>query len=147
MTVSDVNETPLLPGAISVPETVPGLVVNLDATDAEDSEGAGLTYAFTGNGADEAHFNLDATTGAISWISAPDFEMPGDADTDNSYEIEVSVTDSGGLSTTQAVAITVTDLNEAPVLTDPGAISVPETVPGLVVTSTQPMPKTARARA
>ena len=110
------------------------------ATDDSDSEGAGLTFAvaITGNGADDALFRgkrlhrCEHRGGHLPHRAR--FRGPDrPAGPDGTYEIEVSVTDSGGLSTTQAVAITVTDVNEVPVLTDPGAISVPETVPGLVV--------------
>ncbi|WP_051122715.1 beta strand repeat-containing protein [Euryhalocaulis caribicus] len=70
-----------------------------------------LTYSITG-GADAAAFVIDAATGALSFASAPDFETPGDADGFNDYEVEISVTDSGGLTDSQLVAVTVTDVSE-----------------------------------
>jgi VCBS repeat-containing protein len=54
----------------------------------------------------------------LSFISAPNFEAPTDADGDNVYEVTVKVTDGAGLFDTQAIAVTVTDSNDAPVSTD-----------------------------
>ena len=65
-------------------------------------------------GADAALFSLDASAGAVSFITAPDFETPGDADGDNIYDVTVTASD-GELSSSQDIAITVTDVNEAPV--------------------------------
>ena len=51
------------------------------------------------------------------WFNeAPDIENPGDADGDNVYHVQVTVTDSGGLTDLQDIAVTVTNVNEAPYL-------------------------------
>ena len=59
---------------------------------ASDTEGDALTFAKNG-GADAALFNIDSETGAITFINAPDYEKPGDADGNNVYMLGVSVTD------------------------------------------------------
>ena len=59
-------------------------------------------------GADAARFQIDATTGVLSFITAPDFEAPTDADGDNSYEIVVRASD-GTLFDDQAITVDVTD--------------------------------------
>ena len=41
---------------------------------------------------------------------APDFENAGDTNTDNVYLVQVTVTDSGGLTDVQDIAVTVTDV-------------------------------------
>src|SRR5688572_31180515 len=51
-----------------------------------------LTYSITG-GADAALFTINATTGALSFTSARDFETPTDADTNNSYVVTVTASD------------------------------------------------------
>lgn len=42
---------------------------------------------------------------------------PQDADGENVYSIEVTVTDTSGLSDTQSIALTVTNVPEAPSIT------------------------------
>ena len=49
--------------------------------------------------------------------TAPDFEIPADADTMNDYDVTVKVADAGGLSDTHTVSVTVTNVNEAPEIT------------------------------
>lgn len=93
-------------------------VTDVQAADDADTEGAGLTYSKTG-GADQALFTLDAATGILRFAVAPDFEAPGDADVDNVYEVQVTVTDAGTLTDVQDLAITVTDLAGAAAFTDP----------------------------
>ena len=85
----------------------------------------GDTLTFTLTGADAALFTIDAATGVVSFIDAPDFETPGDADGDNVYDVTVTASD-GELSSSQDVAITVTDVNEAPVVTSAATVSVEE---------------------
>ena len=109
VTVNAVNDAPTITSEASA--TVPSgttAALDVDATDAEDAEGSGLVYAITG-GADQAAFQIDADTGEVSFAAAPDFSNPTDADTDNVYEVEVSVTDSGALADNQDLFITVTD--------------------------------------
>ncbi|MEM8997689.1 MAG: cadherin repeat domain-containing protein, partial [Acidobacteriota bacterium] len=87
-------------------------VIDLEATDPEgDTEGAGLSYGITG-GVDQAFFTLDADTGVLEFLAAPDFEAPADADSDNVYEVQATVTDSGGLAGVQDLQVTVTDVDE-----------------------------------
>lgn len=86
-------------------------VVDIDATDDIDSEGSGLTYGVSGT--DSALFSIDSS-GNLSFLSAPDFETPLDANADNDYEVTVTVTDSsgvgGGLSDMLDLIVTVDDV-------------------------------------
>ena len=96
------------------------IAVVLDASDDNDIEeiGGGLIYSISG-GVDadrfqvETQFNGDEL-GLIIFKSPPDFENPTDADADNNYELQVTVTDSEGLTDTQDVTISVSDLNTVP---------------------------------
>jgi hypothetical protein len=113
-------------------------VTDVNAVDLIDAEGEGLTYEITG-GADAGLFQITTQTGLLSLITAPDFENPGDGNLDNDYEVEVTVTDSGGLTDTQAITVTVVDVEENadPIITSDGggdtaAVSVAENT--LVVT-------------
>ena len=73
--------------------------------------GAAVTYSIVG-GADQSLFAINPTTGALTFLSAPDFEEPADAGTNNVYDVTVQASD-GTRTTTQAVTVTVTDVNEA----------------------------------
>jgi autotransporter-associated beta strand protein len=81
---------------------------------ATDADGTSPTFAFNG-GADEAIFAINATTGALTFITAPDFDAPADANADNIYTVIVRASD-GILNSDQTFTITVTDLNESPVI-------------------------------
>ncbi|MXN67497.1 tandem-95 repeat protein [Stappia sp. GBMRC 2046] len=112
VTVTGANDAPSIvsPSAFTVAEnTAP--VGTVAARDADT--GASLGYSITG-GADAALFAIDPDTGALRFVSAPDFEAPGDAGGDNTYEVEVSASDGNGGVAVQTVRVTVGDVNEAP---------------------------------
>ena len=77
---------------------------------ATDQDGGALTYALAAT-PDAQFFNINATTGALSFKAGPDFEAPADADTNNRYDVTVQATDSTGLSDSQTLAIAVTNVN------------------------------------
>ncbi len=113
ITITGVNDDPVITSAASasVLENQTS-AIDVQSTDVEgDVEGAGLTYAITG-GDDGALFSIDLNTGVLTFDAAPDFEVPGDFNGDNDYEVEVTVTDSGGLTDVQTITITVTDVVE-----------------------------------
>ncbi|WP_347247595.1 DUF4347 domain-containing protein [Zoogloea sp.] len=66
-------------------------------------------------GTDAARFRIDAS-GALHFVSAPDFETPldvGDGAANNTYVVEVQATDGDGNVATQTVTVSVTDVQEA----------------------------------
>ena len=73
---------------------------------ASDADGDTLTYSIS-SGADSALMNIN-TTGVVTFISSPDFEAPSDANTDNNYQITVTVSD-GTLSDSENFTVTVTN--------------------------------------
>ncbi|WP_298282376.1 hypothetical protein [Novosphingobium sp.] len=80
------------------------------ATAADVDAGTTLTYSISG-GADAALFHIDATTGALSFKNAPNFEAHTDAGANNVYDVVVQGSD-GALTDTQAISVTVTNLIE-----------------------------------
>ena len=72
-------------------------------------------------GEDGALFRIDPTTGALSFISAPDYEAPADVDANNVYLVTIQVDDGKGGLDTQLVYVYVTDTaegaNAQPVIT------------------------------
>ncbi|MCV3273959.1 malectin domain-containing carbohydrate-binding protein [Roseobacter sinensis] len=97
------------------------LAADVDATDLEGSE---VTYAIVG-GADAALFTIDPVTGEVSFVTAPDFEAPGDADQDNVYDVVVSASD-GDVASEQALVITVANVEEAPEFSSPTEVDAAE---------------------
>ena len=103
--------------AISIAENTTA-VTTVTATDA-DLPAQTLTYSITG-GADAARFTIDGSTGVLSFLAAPDYETPTDAGANNVYDVTVQVSD-GTLTDTQAIAVTVTAVNDNnPVITSNG---------------------------
>ena len=90
-------------------------VTTVTATDAD--AGATLAYSISG-GADAAKFTINSSTGALSFVSAPDYESPTDSGGNNIYDVLVAVQDNNGGADTQSLSVTVTNVNEAPVLAD-----------------------------
>ena len=84
-------------------------------TASDPDAGTTFTYSISG-GADKDLFTIDSGTGALSFITAPDFETKADSGANGVYDVTVQVSD-GNLTDTQAVAVTVTNVNEAPVAT------------------------------
>ena len=78
---------------------------------ATDADGDALTYAIAG-GTDAGRFTIDAKTGALAFVAAPDFELPVDADGNNVYRVNVSVTDGKSAAVSKALNITVKDVAE-----------------------------------
>ncbi len=95
--------------SISVPENTTATGYTATATDAD---GDTVTFSLSG-GADQAAFSLDASSGVLSFNTAPNFEAPTDSDGDNGYTVEISASD-GNTTTTRAVTVMVTDVAEAP---------------------------------
>ena len=123
-----VSDNPVInsPATASVAENQLS-AIDVQATDNTDSEGAGLVFTLSG-GADQSLFNIDTNSGVVTFITAPDFETPDDAGTDNNYDFQVTVTDSDGLTAVQDIIITVTDVVETtgPTITSSNTASVPE---------------------
>jgi glucose/arabinose dehydrogenase len=99
------NRAPVFSSATSasVPENSSGVIYTAVATDAD---GNALTYSLSG-GADRAAFQI-SPSGGLSFVASPDFEAPTDANADNVYQVEISVSD-GTTSTALTLAITVTN--------------------------------------
>jgi hypothetical protein len=70
-----------------------------------------ISYSIAG-GADAGLFTIDASTGALAFAAAPDFEAPADAGANNVYDVTVQASD-GTLTDTQAIAVSVTNVAES----------------------------------
>ena len=107
ITVTDVDDTsPLISGLTTI--------------DYQENQTAKFTYTaneavtWSLSGNDSGLFSI-SNIGELSFISAPDYESPGDIGTDNTYNVTVNATDSSNNTSDLAVTVTVTDVDE----TDP----------------------------
>ena len=122
ITTTPVNDPPLFTSSATV--SVPENTTAVRTVTAISPDNKPLTYSLSG-GDDASKFTINASTGALAFKTAPNFESPTDSDANNVYEVTVWVSD-GTLTATQAIAVTVTNVNEAPVFTSPATASVPD---------------------
>ena len=125
VTVTDVNEGPEItrsgnllgnpPGSVPENQDQTQVLARYSATDPEDTS-VDITRWST-SGRDGGDFVI-SEQGELRFRNSPDFERPADSDPDNVYEVTVRASDgryTGTLEETQVV--TVTNVNEAPVIT------------------------------
>jgi endoglucanase len=96
-------------GPVSILENTTA-VTTVTATDPDT--GQTLSYSISG-GADAAKFIIGPSTGALSFVTAPNFELPTDVGGNNVYDVIVQVSDGHGGLDTQAIAVTVSDVVES----------------------------------
>ena len=90
-------------------QTTAGTVLATDGDTDDDVTG----YAITG-GADQAFFLIGATSGALTFDDAPNFEDAEDQGANNTYVVEVQATSGTGARekmATQAITVTVADVD------------------------------------
>ena len=78
-------------------------------TQQTDPESGTIDWLVTGTDRDD----FSITGGVLTFNSPPNFEVPTDASTDNEYLVTVQASDETN-PVTMTVAVTVTDVNEAP---------------------------------
>ena len=81
------------------------VVLSVSGNDVDEDT---LVYSISG-GSDGDLFQIDSSSGELSFLNKADFEQPSDSDTNNQYEVEVTVDDSNGNMVSQNLVITVTD--------------------------------------
>ena len=152
VTVTNQNEAPVINSngggagaSVSVAENSTAVTT---VTSTDPDAGQTPTYSIvpvaSGGAADAAKFTINATTGALAFVTAPNFESPTDAGGNNVYDVTVKVSDGNGGTATQTIAVTVTNQNEAPVINSNGggagaSVSVAENSTAVTtVTSTDP---------
>jgi gliding motility-associated-like protein len=91
-----------------------------DATSTKSiNENTTPVFTFTANetvswsidgGLDAAKFTLNSSTGALSFITEPDYEIPTDANTNNTYIVIIKAVDAVGNISKQTVTVTVLDV-------------------------------------
>ena len=129
VTVTDVNEPPAINSNVATAVTrEEGFAGTLAMYTATDQEGV-TAFVWSLEGTDKDDLIIDASTGALSFKNPPDFDNPLDSNGDgtfNTYNVVVKVTepdDQNSLTTeltdSVGVLITVTDIDELPVILGP----------------------------
>ena len=122
--LTNVNEAPAITSgnAFSIAENTAAVTT---VTGLDPDSLATLAYSIVG-GVDAGKFTIDHDLGLLSFLSAPNFESPGDIGGNNVYDLIVRVSD-GALSGDKGIAVTVTNVNEAPTIANQ-SFSVLDTV-------------------
>lgn len=127
VTITGTNDAPVITSGGGGPSTtIPTVENNATVTTVVASDpdaGATLVYSIL-PGRDGARFVIDPTTGALTFVTPPDFEAPTDLDSDNVYEVDVQVSDGQGGTDVQTIFVNVTGVPEAPVITSNGGGAV-----------------------
>ena len=115
ITVTDVNEAPTVSGRdeLSVNENDENFG---EFYFASDPEGSSTTFAWSLSGSDGGDFNIDRSTGELTFRNTPNYESPADSNRNNEYLVTVRAYD-GQYTGSLAVTVTVNDVNEAPEFT------------------------------
>ena len=106
ISVNAIQDAPTIDsdGTVSVDENNT-VVISVSGNDVDEDT---LIYSISG-GSDGDFFQIDSSSGELSLLNKADFELPSDADTDNKYEVEVTVDDGNGNTVSQNLVVTVTD--------------------------------------
>ena len=103
---------PVLTLSVSDPEGATpvtwSLVTEIETPNAQTIDGVALT---TDDIADSARFKIDPRTGVLEFMSPPDFDAPGDAGTNNTYNVVVQASD-GDAGNNAATGTDVTDTTD-----------------------------------
>ena len=117
VTVTDVNEPPDVSGqqtlSFSENQSTDRVLATYSATDPEDP--SALITRWSTSGTDSGDFTIDEQ-GELRFRNFPDYERPADSGRDNVYSFSVRASD-GSLYGYLPVTVTVTDVNEPPIIT------------------------------
>ena len=104
--ITAVNDTPVITsdgGGDAATVSVVERTTHVTAVVATDPNTPSLIYSIVG-GDNSAKFQIDASSGALSFITAPNFDVPADLDHNNTYLVQVRASD-GSLSDDQVITV------------------------------------------
>jgi len=101
------NNGPTLLGMVSVPENST-LVLEVNASDPDGN----AVHFYKTAGLDRDQFDLNASTGVLTFKNPPDFENPTDADENNSYAVWFRAGDGNGGYSEKRLTVRVTNVVE-----------------------------------
>ena len=124
ITVTNVEERPTITGGAFTAnyaentETRVGIYSATDDEDDDDMPEKELTWSLSGADADDFCIDPidpdpdDTGMGVLTFKNSPDYEAPTDTGGNNRYEVTVIATDSEGATTSRAVTVRVTNVDE-----------------------------------
>lgn len=120
-TVPSASTPPVITGPTGGPGAATSAITMNENISAVTTFSADKTVAWSVNGGlDQSRFSINTFTGALSFISAPDFENPTDSNGDNIYVVIVRATDTNGNISSQTLTVTIANVVELPpVITGP----------------------------
>ena len=121
ISLNDINDAPVISSYdgnstanVNISENIASITT---LSSSEQDSGDSVTYSISG-GADSSLFDINSTTGVLSFKTAPNYESPSDSGSDNTYEVEISATDTNNASDTQTITVTIdNNASEAPSVT------------------------------
>jgi Ca2+-binding RTX toxin-like protein len=121
--LNDNNTTITSTAPTTVAENFTGVIYDVDAT---DSDAGAITYGLSGT--DASLFNINSSTGEVTFVSPPNFESGK-----TSYSFNVTAQQGSGNLATQAVTLAVTNLNDNnTTITTTAPTSVNENAAGVI---------------
>jgi gliding motility-associated-like protein len=76
------------------------------------------------SGVDAVKFAVNSSTGVLRFVAAPNYEVPTDVDSNNSYIVVVTAADGTGNITNHTLTVMVTDIDEiAPLISGPSGVA------------------------
>ena len=114
--LTDVNEAPAFSAAAATREVAEnsGGGVNVGAAITATDPDTGDTLSYTLSGTDAASFEIGGSTGQITTKSDETYDF----EAKNSYSLNVEATDGNGGTATIAVTVSLTNVDEAPTVSD-----------------------------
>lgn len=115
LTISNANDPPVFitgsgaaTHAITLPENETS-VLTFSGSDVDPN--TTLQWVFANSSLDRNRFAINSSTGALSFLVAPDFENPTDTNRDNIYTVNIGLSD-GTVLTIQTLSVQITNVNE-----------------------------------
>ena len=124
--VTDAPEAPAISTtSISSVAENSSVVATISASD--EDRGSSVTYSLldSSGSKDEGLLSINASSGQISFVTAPDFEAPTDLNNDNTIDFTVVASD-GTLSSQADFSVAITNINDAPSIGSTTEFSIAE---------------------
>ncbi len=138
VTVQDVDEPPEIAGSDSFVIAEGGSTF-VGGYTASDPEGTATTWLSL-TGADARFFTLDEF-GSLSFVATPDYDRATNGNHAPGYRVTVRASDEGNRIASFPVTITLTNVDEAPLINGPAGVTVDEGHTGTVATYTKRDPE------
>jgi hypothetical protein len=114
-TIQKDSTAPTITGPSSATGTTSSISIQENAT-AVHTFTANETVSWSKSGTDNSFFSI--TGGGVLTITARNFESPADSDLNNTYVVAITATDLASYTRTQTLTVTITNVNEAPSITN-----------------------------